>query len=85
MTDEQLKHVISQTRLGIERDEAEAKQRWAAAAEKRELLNVIEKMQNKIKQLESNQQIHNTYNIAHDFIKEQHLTIHPLNSHEQDH
>ena len=63
MTPEQLNRIISQTQLGIERDEAEAKQRMAAAAEKRELLCVIADMQKQIEQLQADQHVHNTYHI----------------------
>ena len=84
MTDEQLNQILSQTRLGIERDEAEAKQRMAAANEKRMLLTVIEDMRDQLKQAKAKQQVHNTYHIGHDYIVEQNINKPPVRYEQSD-
>lgn len=76
MTDEQLEQIKTQTQLGIERDEAEAKQRLAAAAEKRSLLNTIEELQEENRKLKQQQnlQVTNNYLVGRDYIANQTIT-----------
>ena len=85
MDSEQLDHILSQTRLGIERDEAEAKQRMADAAEKRKLLGVIENLKGivdlqaeEIQQLKQNKQVVNNITVNHDYIANQNIQLHQL-------
>jgi hypothetical protein len=86
MDSEQLDHILSQTRLGIELDEAEAKQRMADAAEKRKLLGVIENLKGivdlqaeEIQQLKQNKQVVNNITVNHDYIANQNIQLHQLN------
>ena len=80
---EELDHKIEQYAASAAHDEALAKVLMANAAEKREMVDTMKQMQEKIEELKANQKVHNTYNIGHDYIAEQNINTIPLHPHEQ--
>ena len=84
MKDEELNHKIERFSAQAAHDEALAKVLMASAAEKREMVDTMKQMQEKIEELQANQKVHNTYNIGHDYIAEQNINTIPLYPHEQD-
>ena len=72
MNDEQLQHIIDQTRTSIDRDEAVGKQALACAAEKRTLLSALEMLMEENQRLrESKKVVVNQYQIERDFVQKQ--------------
>lgn len=84
MKHEELNHKIERFTAQAAHDEALAKVLMASAAEKREMVDTMKQMQEEIEELKANQQVYNTYHIAHDYIHEQHLNPQPLRRYEQD-
>ena len=81
---DKLDHKIERYTAQAEHEEALAKVLMASAAEKREMVDTIKQMQKEINKLKSGMQVHNTYNIGHDYIQEQHITTNPIYPYEQD-
>lgn len=71
MNDEQLQHIINQTRTSIDRDEAIGKQALACAEEKRTLLGALEMLQEENKRLRQQKTVINHYKIEHDLVQNQ--------------
>ena len=84
MKSSELDHKIERYSAQAAHDEALAKVLMASAAEKREMVDTIRQMKEELEELKANQQVHNTYNIGHDFIQEQNINVKPLRPYEQD-
>lgn len=83
MKREELNHKIERFSAQAAQEEALAKVLMSSAHDKREMVDIIKSMQERIDELSANQTVHNTYNIGHDYIENQQINTQPLRPNEQ--